>query len=504
MLFQTPYFLLLLLIPFRFFIRSVAKVDDPLKSVMSKGLREKLFLSHQTFSTQTKYHLFLLVVVLFIVALARPVKLLPTLDVIQNRPSVILAIDMSRSMEKDDIYPSRKAFAKAKAQTFIEKAIGFNIGLIFYANNAYMLYPLSQERELLLTLLKDANISQKFSPNSNLFSALEASNFLLKSHQNRHIVLLSDGGEDVSRKEELVYLQSKGIALSLLATTMKTNRVMQGLCSGSRGLYQPYAWSEKDVTQLIDHINRSKKSSEQLHLELSQYKEYFTYPLTLALLLLILFFIPIKRVTLMFFLFYIQPPSLHAGVFDFWHTYQAQKAMNENNYTKVIEEYKQVESTAKVEYNLGYALYKNEEYNQAIKHYEKALGKGRDMDAKIYYNIGTAYARQNKLKFAKESYIKSFALNPIKITQENLQTVTLALKKQRKNLHKKYEKLTFKAIGESAYSQNSAFSNYAIKLHTFMPSEEERWFQKVAKHKSPTYLQKIETTKRSLDANLSR
>ena len=470
---------------------------------MNKEIQKKLFVTNRTFNAQTKRYLFLVVVTLFIVALARPVKPLKTLEVTQNSPSVVVAIDMSHSMNKTDIFPSRKAFAKAKALRFVEKAIGYKIGLIFYANDAYMLYPLTQERELLLQLLEDANITQKFAPNSNLFSALEASASLLENHQNRDIVLLSDGGEEVSRAEELNYLKSKNITLSTLAITPKTNHPIQSLCHESSGRYQPFSWSDEDVNKIIEHINTQESSSQKLELKLPQYEEYFHYPLMVALLLLTLFFLPLRRITLMLGLLYFQPSSLHAEVFDFWHIHQAQKAMNEHNYTQAIEAYQQVELKPKIEYNFGYALYKKEQYHQAIRHYQKALGVNQKMDAKVYYNIGTAYARQHKLKFAKESYQKSFALNPTKMTQENLQIVTMALKKERKNLHKKYEKLKFKAIGENAYAQNTPFSNYAIKLHKFMPSEEERWFQKVTNRKSPIYLQKITTTKRSLDANLS-
>ena len=503
MFFHTPLLLLLLLFPLGFFIRSLAKENDPFKNFFTKEIREKLFLPAQTFTSQTKYHLFLLVIVLFIIALARPVKIMPSLDITQSNPSVILAIDMSRSMGKTDIFPSRQAFAKAKAETFIQKATSYNIAVIFYANDAYMLYPLSQEKDLLLSLLKDANITQKFAKNTNLFAALEASNFLLQTPQNKHIVLFSDGGEDVVKTEELNFLKSKDITLSTLATTPKTNRALQNLCNKSSGLYQPFTWSDKDISTLIQHINLSEKTAQKVHHDIPQFQEYFSFPLALALLFLALLFFPLNISTFVLFLAYIQPAPLHAGVFDFWHIHQAQKENARKNYAEAIKHYQQIKLTAKTEYNLAYTLYKDAKYHEAIKHYKKALGINKKMDSKVYYNIATAYARQNKLDFAKDFYKKSLTLHPRKITQDNLDVVTQVLKKQKKNRHKKNEKLHFKAIGDNASKNNNPFSNYSIKLHNFMPSEEERWFQKVAKHKSPTYLQKIKTTKRSIDANIS-
>ncbi len=502
MFFHSPLTLVLLLIPFGFFIRSLLGENDPFKNIMPQEIREKLFLPAKMFSTQTKYHLFLLVVTLFILALARPVKIRPSLDITQKTSSVILAIDMSHSMQKRDIFPSRKALAKSKAISFIQKAIGYDIAVIFYAKDAYMLYPLSQEKELLLSLLKDANITQKFAPSTNLFAALEASDFLLQKHQNRHLIILSDGGTDTPRKEELAYLKSKDIQLSSLSITPKPNHALQTLCQKSSGLYQPFTWSDNDISALITQINQSKKDSQKSQLDIPQYQEYFSFPLTLALLLCVLLFLPLKG-TLFIFLAYLHPYSLEAGVFDFWYIHQAQKAREQGDYAQAIKHYQQSDLTTQTHYNLAYTLYKNSQYLQAIKEYKKALGINEKMDAKVYYNIATAYARANKLDHAKKFYKKSLAIYPSKITQENLKVITDRLKKQRKNPHKKYEKIPFKAIGDNAFSKESLFSTYTIKLQNFIPSQEERWFQKVANHKSPTYLQKIKTFKRSIDANVS-
>jgi len=503
MFFYTPFFLILLLIPFGFLIRSLAKLDEPFKNIMTKQIREKLFLPAKIFNTKTKFYIFLLVVILFIIALARPVKMLPSLDITETKPSVILAIDMSYSMNKTDIFPSRKEFAKEKAQIFIKKAIGFNIGLIFYANDAYMLYPLTQEREIPLLLLKDANITKKFSKNTNLFSALEASEFLLKKHQNKHIVLFSDGGLDLLREDELKYMRENDIMLSTLAITPTKNRALQILCNSSKGLYTSFQWSDSDIDKIINHIKNTKKSSQKVHLDIAQYEEYFSYPLALSLILMTLLFLPLRTSTLILFLVYFQPSPIHAGVFDFWYIYKAQKEIEQKNYTQAIKEYKETKLDANIYYNIAYSLYKDKKYNEAIKHYKSALGVDKQMNAKIYYNIATAYVRENKLDFAKRFYEKSFLIYPTKITRDNLIIIKLALKKQRKNLHKKYEKIDFKPISENAFSKNNPFSNYTIKLRNFIPSEEERWFQKVSKHNSPTHIIKIKTEHRSIDANIS-
>jgi len=71
-------------------------------------------------------------------------------------------------------------------------------------------------------------------------------------------------------------------------------------------------------------------------------------------------------------------------------------------------------------------------------------------------------------------------------------------------LHKKYQKLQFKAIAAKQQQYKTPFTNYAVKLHTLLPDEESLWFNKVLRHKSPLYLQKIPTHLRSPDANVSQ
>jgi len=81
--------------------------------------------------------------------------------------------------------------------------------------------------------------------------------------------------------------------------------------------------------------------------------------------------------------------------------------------------------------------------------------------------------------------------------------VSKALKIERKNLHKAYQKLHFKAIAKSAFVKEATFSNYAVKLEKLIPTEEEAWFRRIENQKFQPYLERIPTTKRSLDANLS-
>ena len=503
---NTPI-LWLMLIPIFFLFYSVKTHKHTLEKYFSKAMLKKLTLSQTTISSKTRYRVFILITLLFIISLARPVKELTQFNSTVTQPSVVLAMDVSKSMKTTDIYPDRYTFAMKKLKTFVRLADSFNMGILFYAQDAYMLYPLSSNHEVLHFILKDLNITQTFTPNTNLFSALEAGEALLQQHKNKYIVLFTDTAEDVSRTDELSYLAGHHISLFTLATTTTQNQALKTLCQSTNGLYTPYTWGDEDIIKIITSIKQQALIQESQSYTLKHYKEYYAYPLALGLLLLFFLFFNFKKNTLslplIVLLCYSMPhQTLHAGVFDFWKIHQAKISYENKAYKQAVALYQQVAPSPQIYYDLAIALYELKEYNQAITTYKKALGEDKKFNAKIYYNIATAYARNNKLDFAKEYYTKSLLEHPFKVAQENLAMITLLLKKQRKNLHKKFQKLHFKAIAQNEYAQENTINTYAIKLHKFIPNEEEQWFRKLQDHHSLQYLQKIPTTRRSKDADV--
>ncbi len=493
--------------PLAFLWLKLVKKEDAFSKHFSTQMRQKLSLPSQGLSNRYKRLLFLLVLLLCIVALARPVQVLPTLDNEENKPALIIAVDVSKSMHANDIYPTRLTLAMKKLTDFLAQANHLQVGVILYAKEAYMLYPLTQESSLLSTLLQDANLSQKFAPNTNLFAALQASESLLYTHASKQILLLSDGGKDISRAKELNYLQSKHISLSSLLLSPKRNTSMKRLCEKSGGVSLSYSWSNEDIFTLLTHIQNHPSQAETFHYKLSHNKELYPYPLWLALFFLILLFFPLKNsmLTLFFAILFVPQVTtpLHAGLFDFWYLHQAKVDTQNRAYSQAIESYKKLTPTPKVSYNTATLYYLKKEYMLAIENYKKALSKEKLYNAKVYYNIATAYVHLHKLSHAKEYYTKSLLVYPLRQSKENLAQVAKELKIERKNLHKAYQKLHFKAIAKNSFTKEAIFSNYAVKLEKLIPSEEEQWFKRLENQKFQPYLEHIPTTKRSLDANLS-
>lgn len=93
------------------------------------------------------FALFLLAVTSLVIALSRPVSIVavPT-----NQTSIILALDVSRSMLQTDIEPSRLDAAEAAALSFIEQqASSTRIGIVAFAGFAEMIQPPTTDQEAL-------------------------------------------------------------------------------------------------------------------------------------------------------------------------------------------------------------------------------------------------------------------------------------------------------------------------------------------------------------------
>lgn len=480
MFFLHPIFLILLFVPLFFLFFNSKVTDKGMYHHFSAEMLKKLSYT-QGLRSKTRTRLFLLALAFFIVALARPVVEKNQLDTSESKSSLVITIDFSKSMHRKDIYPSRLDLALKKVDTLLAKARQLDIGILFYAHNAYRLYPLSQNSTLLRSLLKDANITQHFADNTNLFAALEASEVLLNGQSNKHLLVLSDGGEEVNRVKELQYLQKNHIILSSLALTPTPLQSMRTLCRQSGGVYQKYAWGDEDVQALLNFFHHSHPNAQSYHYALKQYHEYYMFPLLLGLVILLLLWLPrtSPAIVLLYFVSYGTTTS-QAGLLDIYSEYQQTK-----------------------KYNQATQTYQQKHYIDAATLYKQALGTNKKRNAKIYHNIATAYARIHKLRLAKQYYQKSIQSFPLLQSKENLTIINKQIKQERKNLHKKYQKLQFKAIAAKQQQYKTSFTNYTVKLHTLLPDEELRWFNKVLQHKSPLYLHKIPTHLRSLDANFS-
>ncbi len=151
MVFIWPWALgLLLLIPF-FIWHYRRALRPPAESVVlhpDVALLARASRRAQNWRQHLPAGLYLLALVAAVLALARP-----TLPVLQADPraAVVLAVDISRSMQATDVQPSRFEAARAALRTFIrELPEGMRVALVTFSRDAQLVVPLTTDRARLL------------------------------------------------------------------------------------------------------------------------------------------------------------------------------------------------------------------------------------------------------------------------------------------------------------------------------------------------------------------
>jgi Ca-activated chloride channel homolog len=116
--------------------------------------------------------LFLFALASLVFALGRPVA---TVLIPSNRATIILAIDVSRSMCSNDIPPNRLEAAKDAAQTFIQNhQAGRQIGLVAFAGFAELIAPPTDDAQLLTSAVESLTTARRTAIGSAILRSLDA------------------------------------------------------------------------------------------------------------------------------------------------------------------------------------------------------------------------------------------------------------------------------------------------------------------------------------------
>jgi Ca-activated chloride channel family protein len=145
--------------------------------------------------------LFLTMIAIMVVGFAQPAS---TVKVPRDRATVMVAIDVSLSMEATDVAPSRFEAAKTAAKKFIQDLPGrFNVGVVSFAGNASVIAAPSADRESAIASIDQLQLDRRTAIGEAVFTCLQAvRSFDAQANADpppSHIVLLSDGDNTTGR-----------------------------------------------------------------------------------------------------------------------------------------------------------------------------------------------------------------------------------------------------------------------------------------------------------------
>jgi Ca-activated chloride channel homolog len=139
--------------------------------------------------------LLMLVLALLLTALARPQSTNEKVEQWAEGIDIVIALDISQSMEISDLQPNRLESAKEVARKFIEGRVQDRIGLVVFSGDAYSLSPLTTDYALLHQLLETISFDLIENKGTAIGTALGvATNRMRESESKSKVcILLSDG-----------------------------------------------------------------------------------------------------------------------------------------------------------------------------------------------------------------------------------------------------------------------------------------------------------------------
>lgn len=170
---------------------------------------------------------------LLIVSSAQPMWIGDPISQPTQARELILAVDLSASMQEDDMklngrYVDRLTMVKSVLKDFIAKRKGDRIGLILFADNAYVQAPLTFDLTTVQTLLDESFlglVGQRTAIGEAI--GLAVKRFDNKDNSNRVLVLLTDGENtagSITPEQALELAIAKKVTIYTIGVGSEQNR----------------------------------------------------------------------------------------------------------------------------------------------------------------------------------------------------------------------------------------------------------------------------------------
>ncbi|ANJ56394.1 hypothetical protein PMA3_15080 [Pseudomonas silesiensis] len=215
--FLRPLWLLLLpfgaLLPWLW--RRSRDVQRRLRSNIAEHLLPHLLITPQDQQRLRPVHLVCALLMLGAIATAGPTWEQDRPPFLENRAPLIIAIDLSPSMDANDVPPSRLEAAKHKLHDLIQRRAGARNALIAYAGSAHLVLPPTDHPALLDSFIQALSTDLIGKPGKAVGPVIEQAKRLLAAEKTPGTLLLITDGADTTQLDSLDQSLSDG-ALQVL------------------------------------------------------------------------------------------------------------------------------------------------------------------------------------------------------------------------------------------------------------------------------------------------
>jgi Ca-activated chloride channel family protein len=157
--------------------------------------------------------------VLATVALAGPAWERQPVPAFRTSEALVVALDLSRSMDAADLQPSRLTRARLKLLSLLERRTGGQTGLVVFSANAFTVTPLTTDTHTISSLVGALSTDIMPSQGSYIEAGLDKAASLLRQADasEGEILLISDADVSAEALEKARELRGEGIRTSVLA-----------------------------------------------------------------------------------------------------------------------------------------------------------------------------------------------------------------------------------------------------------------------------------------------
>lgn len=411
-----------------------------------------------------KQSIVLLALASLVIALANPQMGTRVEEIKREGIDLFVALDVSLSMKAEDIKPNRLDKAKRDISNLLNKLAGDRVGLIVFAGDAYVQFPLTADYSAADLFINAVDVESVPRPGTMIGSAIEKAldSFKAEDPTQKAIIIASDGentegdikgavekalaagvkvytvGTGTPEGSPIPLYNAAGVRTDFkrdvsgnVVLTRLDETTLEQIAAATGGSYRRATSGGDEIDEVFQELAALEKTEFGVK-QITGYESLYQYPLGLALVLLLLEFmlserrgkviaklkklIPVGATAVL--LAILAAPGQASGQTVRAHVAEGNEAYAKMQYPDAEAQYKKAleknASSKEAQFNLGDAYYRQGRHDEAVKSYASAealAARKLDKSASLY-NSGNALLKAGKASESIEVYKQALRLNP--------------------------------------------------------------------------------------------
>lgn len=296
--------------------------NELLRKFVTENLHREIFPEKNRFKELVKFIILLFALTFLIVGVANPQIGTKIEEAKQIGIDVYILLDVSKSMAAEDIKPNRLEKAKFEISKLMQRLNGDRIGLIVFAGQSYIQFPLTSDYSAANLFLNAVDFNTVPQPGTNIGAALELAlkSFKYDDPTNKTIIVITDGEdhegniesaiEDAKSKDVVIYAiglgstagtpipqyNESGIQIGYkkdnqgqIVLTKLDEETLKKMTEQAGGKYYRGTNSEDELDKIYNDLANIQES-EYGSKKITEYEDRFYYFLLPAIFLLLIEF----------------------------------------------------------------------------------------------------------------------------------------------------------------------------------------------------------------------